>query len=74
MKEYAVTIATRDPDHPLVPLVHLEFGVPVNEPRALMDALGAVLGMLQTHVTPEEVVRFMKQNAALAKLKTLVKG
>ncbi len=72
MDEYTVTVARRDPDHPLLPQTLLEFGVPISDPRALAAAVENLAGLLKHCVTPEKAVEFMKHNAALAKLKTLV--
>lgn len=73
-KEYVVTVATRDTDHPLESTVHLEFGVRTSDPRALKESLESIVGLLGHLVTPEAVSKYLRQNIILANLKILARG
>ncbi len=72
MKEYVLTIAVRDPDHPLVPTVVHECGVDVRHPEALADALSAMAGLIRALGTPEKVAEYMRKNAVVTEFKKAV--
>lgn len=63
MREYVLTIATRDPEHPLRQAMLIECGF--SHSKALVDAFGQLAELLRMLKTPEKLAEFMRDNEAL---------
>ena len=63
MSDYIFRIEKRKPEHPLTPIVLVEFGCDAENPQAIIEAVVAFGELLKLQGTPEKVVEYMKRNA-----------
>lgn len=74
MKEYVFTIAARDSGCPLVETMLIRSGHDASNPATLIAALEAMVGLLKLRRTPENVAKFIRDNAAVAMANNLILG